>query len=373
MASTVKHTIPGISSETNYNSGVFHVYSRNDRTQLVLLASELSAMGFSSGDPIQSLCLRCGTSVPQTDLSNFKIQFQETSEVTSTTFIDTGWVDVYGPTTVDVSTFVAGGLVGFIFPSNYIWGFYNLLINIIRANSSTSYSGSEYHWSGVLNRQCRYHSNGGTYPFVGVTATATGTLLQLRLGTSDVLPNNAFVTQQYLEVAVQPSSPPNAVVTQQYIEIAYLDSTEPEPIEVLAADFLVLSDSSDSSLEDLSLDVLIGDSFSFSDEARGYLLVPLESIDQISFSDSNQSGFTIVAIAYDFILLADQAGSILKITLAAEDVLRFIEEIQSSRYNIAKGATRLKLVTSEGCYNITVSEGCYNITVSEPRFHIEVQ
>ena len=34
---------------------------------------------------------------------------------------------------------------------------------------------------------------------------------------------SAAVTQQYLEVAVQPSSPPNAVVTQQYIEVGYVD------------------------------------------------------------------------------------------------------------------------------------------------------
>ena len=231
MASTVKHTIPGISAETSYTSGVFNVYYKNARTQLVLLASELSAMGFSSGDPIQSLYLRCGTSAPRIDLPNFKIQFQETSEVTSTTFIDTGWVDVYGPATVAVNTFVANEYVGFIFPSDYTWGGDNLLINIIRANYLNNNSGSEYHWSGVLNRQCKYQSTSGTYPFVGVSATATGTLLQVRLGTSDILPNNVIVTQQYLEVAVQPSSPPNAVVTQQYIEVGYVDggSTPEEP------------------------------------------------------------------------------------------------------------------------------------------------
>lgn len=42
---------------------------------------------------------------------------------------------------------------------------------------------------------------------------------------------NAIVTQQYLEVAVQPQAPPNAAVTQQYIEVGYVDggSTPEEP------------------------------------------------------------------------------------------------------------------------------------------------
>ena len=40
-----------------------------------------------------------------------------------------------------------------------------------------------------------------------------------------------FVTQQYIEVAVQPQALPNAIVTQQYIEVGYVDggSTPVEP------------------------------------------------------------------------------------------------------------------------------------------------
>jgi hypothetical protein len=136
------------------------------RAQTVYLASDMSAVGMVACT-ISSVELK-DSIVPGINLVNFRIRMQLTSSTTSSSYITSGWTDVYGPSTLTTGTFSPGSWYSFSLTTTFVWdGTNNLLIDFSRDGTSYSGGGGMYYRTALgTTRMCSGYSDSGyAYPF----------------------------------------------------------------------------------------------------------------------------------------------------------------------------------------------------------------
>ena len=161
-------------SASGFSVSPYGLYYQGGRFQYLLLASELTAAGFQTGDNLNNLAFNVAspnTSSP-TAYTSFTIRLANTTATAlTTTFVNTGLTQVVAPSSY---TPVAGWNTH-TFSAPYAWTGGNLLVDVSFRNSSFSDNSTVYYSTVAFNGTAYYQDDDNTSPSTQTTATNVST------------------------------------------------------------------------------------------------------------------------------------------------------------------------------------------------------
>ena len=157
----------GSRSSTTASWAPYNVSYRKSKVQFIILASELSSRGISSG------CVLTGISFypsdkPQMDLSNVRIRLKETTKTSLSGWEQSDMIQVYYRASIPRDSFTAGSAYTHTFDQKFMYNGGNLIVEVTRDNTNYSYSSKAYMYirTGLSsNRLYGGYENSSEYTF----------------------------------------------------------------------------------------------------------------------------------------------------------------------------------------------------------------
>lgn len=133
----------GTRSSTTASWAPYNVNYRKTKVQFIILASELSSRGISSG------CVLTGISFypsakPQLDLSNVRIRLKETTKTSISGWEQSDMIQVYYRASIPRDSFTAGSAYTHTFDQKFMYNGGNLIVEVTRDNATYARSSSAY-------------------------------------------------------------------------------------------------------------------------------------------------------------------------------------------------------------------------------------
>ncbi|MCC7509033.1 MAG: choice-of-anchor D domain-containing protein [Planctomycetes bacterium] len=170
-AQITSEVLTGAAESAGTGSGYpINTFWHDLRSESIYLASDLTGAGLTGGSMITAIGFKCAQ-LPGRAITNVRIRVQQTTATTVTgTFVASGYTDVYGPTTIPISSFTVGNWFTFTFTTPIAWnGTSNLLIDYSCDDTGYTSGGGCYMRSVAGTRTTYgYDDSGYTYPFAGM-------------------------------------------------------------------------------------------------------------------------------------------------------------------------------------------------------------
>ncbi|MCZ7606421.1 MAG: choice-of-anchor D domain-containing protein [Planctomycetota bacterium] len=183
-------------TETSYTGtgNEFNTWWHDCRTESLYLASELMAAGAPGAAPISAIAFKC-SELPGKNLENLRIRIKHTTATSVTTGWQTGFTQVYGPTTLAPSAFTVGGWYTFTFTTPFMWdGSSNLVIDYTIDGTSYVTGGGAYRRElSTARSKYGYSDSGYSWDFSGMTSYTRNNVPSMRItfdGLSITTPSN---------------------------------------------------------------------------------------------------------------------------------------------------------------------------------------
>ena len=123
----------------------YNTYYHDSRAQFIILASELSDLGFKNGDKITSVSLKTYQQPGRANLKNFRIRMKLTT-ATATTSWEGGWTDLFGPADILKADLIVGQWKEYTLSAGgFNWnGTSNIMVDISRDDAAYTSGGGMY-------------------------------------------------------------------------------------------------------------------------------------------------------------------------------------------------------------------------------------
>ena len=193
----------GTRTTTTASWAPYNVSYRRNKVQFIILASELSSRGISSG------CVLTGISFypsakPQSNLSNVRIRLKETTETSLSKWEQSDMIQVYYRASIPKDSFTAGSAYTHTFDQKFMYNGGNLIVEVTRDNANYSSASGMYIRTGLSsNRLCGGYSDGNKeFPFNRLPVSSR---------TSAILDCSIHYSTDYFETIVVQQTPVRAV------------------------------------------------------------------------------------------------------------------------------------------------------------------
>jgi hypothetical protein len=175
-------------SYTMNSQDPYNTYFEDSRSQFIVIASDLTNLGMSSGAKITAISLKTSEQ-PYRYLANFKVQAKLKLDAITTSW-EGGWTDLFGPTNISQTDLTSGNWQKYVFSQPLIWdGTKNIMFNLSRDDGGWTAGGGMYIRQGIgenRNFSGRCDSCTTGYPdYTPLSQMVNGSMASVYYSTSD--------------------------------------------------------------------------------------------------------------------------------------------------------------------------------------------